>query len=143
MDMRSILYILSCCPSMLWTVSNVVLCCWRCLAPLQRWHCPVVVYPHVLQVLTTPSTRTSYRPMIALTLATMGTCTRALGIGEPCCVGRPATLFFMLEANRPQEAAGHAVAVCAALLVGRQNLEPLDMWRRQSLLYQGGGIQSH
>jgi hypothetical protein len=46
----------------------------------------------------------------------------------------------MLEANRPQGATGHAVAARAALLVGRQNLEPLDMWRRQNPLYQGGGI---
>jgi hypothetical protein len=137
MDMRNVL---SYRPSMLWTVSNVVLCCWRCLAPLQRWHCPVTACPHILQVLAVPPARTSCRPMMALTLAVMGTYTRALKTGEPCCVGMPVRLFFMLEANRPQGATGHAVAARAALLVGRQNLEPLDMWRRQNPLYQGGGI---
>jgi hypothetical protein len=41
---------------------------------------------------------------VALTPTALGTCTRALGTGEPSCVGRPPRLFFMLEAHRgPQD----------------------------------------
>jgi hypothetical protein len=41
----------------------------------------------------------------------LGTCTRALGTGEPGCVDMLARLFFMLETHDPQGVIGHAVVV--------------------------------
>jgi hypothetical protein len=63
---------------------------------------------------------------MTLASAALGTCVHALGIGEPGCVGRPARLFFMLEAHVPQGATGHAVATPEPSLSRRRNLESLD-----------------
>jgi hypothetical protein len=62
----------------------------------------VATYLHVLQALTVLHARTSCRPMIALTSGALEMCTCALGTCRPSCKGRPARLFFMLEARGPQ-----------------------------------------
>jgi hypothetical protein len=48
--------------------------------------------------------------MMTLTSGALETCARVLGTYEPSYTGRPARLFFMLEACDPQEITGHAVA---------------------------------
>jgi hypothetical protein len=56
---------------------------------------------YIVHALTTVPARTSCSPMMAMTSGTLEMCTHALGIGEPCCTGRPARLFFMFEARGP------------------------------------------
>jgi hypothetical protein len=89
----------------------MALCCQSRLASLQHSRCTIAACPRVLQVLIVPPARTSYRPMMALTPTALGTCTRALGTGEPGCVDMLARLFFMLETHDPQGVIGHAVVV--------------------------------
>jgi hypothetical protein len=48
--------------------------------------------------------------MMALTSGALETCARALETGVPCCTGRPARLFFMLEARDAQGTAGRVTA---------------------------------
>jgi hypothetical protein len=57
-----------------------------------------------------PPAHTSRMLMMALTPVTLGTCTHALGTGEPSCVDRSARLFFMLETHEPQGTMGHVTA---------------------------------
>jgi hypothetical protein len=47
---------------------------------------------------------------MALMSNALETCARALGTGEPYCTGRPARLFFMLEAHDPQGTARRVAA---------------------------------
>jgi hypothetical protein len=68
--------------------------------------CTVATCPHILQALTVVPVYTSCRPMMALTSGGLETCVRVLGIGDPCCTGMLARLFFMLEAHGPQRLAG-------------------------------------
>jgi hypothetical protein len=65
---------------------------------------------HILQALTVLPTRTSCRPMMALTSGALETCVRALGTYEPSCTGRPARLFLMFGACGQQGTAGCVVA---------------------------------
>jgi hypothetical protein len=65
---------------------------------------------HILQALTALPTRTSCRPMMALTSGALETCVRALGTYEPSCTGRPARLFLMFGACGQQGTVGRVVA---------------------------------
>jgi hypothetical protein len=75
-------------------------------------HCSrtVATYLHALQALTALPTRTSCRPMMALTSGALEMCARALGTCVPTCTGSPARLFFILESCGPQGVAGHVAA---------------------------------
>jgi hypothetical protein len=70
----------------------------------------VAAYPHVLQVVTVVPAHTSGSPIMALASGALETCTPALGTGEPCCTGRSARLFFILEARDSQGTAGRVAA---------------------------------
>jgi hypothetical protein len=70
----------------------------------------VAVCLHVLQALTVVPDHMSCMLMMALMSGAFETCTRTLGTGEPCCTGRPARLFFMLEVCDPQRTIGHMAA---------------------------------
>jgi hypothetical protein len=59
--------------------------------------CAIAACPHVLQALTVVPVRTSYKPMMALMSAALKMCMHALGIEEPCYIGKPTRPFFMLE----------------------------------------------
>jgi hypothetical protein len=61
----------------------------------------VAACPYVVHVLTVVPGRMSCRLMMAMTSGTLEMCTHALGIGEPCCTGMPARLFFMFVARDP------------------------------------------
>jgi hypothetical protein len=65
---------------------------------------------HVLQALTMVLVCMSCRPLMALSSGALETCPRALGTGEPYPTGRPARIFYMLEAVGSQETIGHEVA---------------------------------
>jgi hypothetical protein len=76
-------------------------------------HCSrtVAVCLHALHAMTALPVRTSCRPMVALMSGTLETCARALGTRVPSYTGRPARLFFMLEARGPQVATRHITAL--------------------------------
>jgi hypothetical protein len=69
--------------------------------------------------------------MIALMSGDLKIYARALETYEPNYIGRPASIFFMLESHDPQEIAGHAGT--RALPIGRQDLETWDTWRSGAL----------
>jgi hypothetical protein len=77
--------------------------------PALHYSRTVATCPHVLQTLIVLSTRTSCRPMMALTSGALETCARALGTCGSSRTGRSARLSFMFEAHGPQGTAGHAV----------------------------------
>jgi hypothetical protein len=60
---------------------------------------------------------------MALMSGALETCARALGTCVSSCTGRPARLFFMLEARGPQGVVGH-VAASEPTLAGRWDPEP-------------------
>jgi hypothetical protein len=115
----------------------------------------VAVCLHVLQALTVVPAHMSCMLMMALMSGTFKTCTRTLGAGEPCCTGRPARFFFMLEARGPQRTIGHVTAqsppsrVAGSGAVGYVELcrlpvgpEPRYTRRHRSPPWLRGGSQS-
>jgi hypothetical protein len=121
-------------------------------------HCSrtIVAYSHVLQGLTTLPIRTSCKAMMAWTSGALETYEHALVTCGSSCRGRPARLFFMLEAHGPQETTGHMVAQSPrSREAGSGDVghvahwsppagpEPQYTWQRQSPSHQGGGFQSH
>jgi hypothetical protein len=95
--------------------------------------CTIVVYPHVLQTLTAVPARTSCRCMMALTSGTLETCTRALGTGEPCCIGWFAGLLLMLEARDPHRTVGRVAARSPPRR--RHDLVPRDTRRSRATVH--------
>jgi hypothetical protein len=97
---------------------------------------------YTLQALAALPSRTTYMPMMTLMSGALETFTRALETYVPSCAGRPARLFFMLEAYNPQGAVGH-VTPPEPNSVGRRDLEPYDTWQRRSSPQPGGKVWSH
>jgi hypothetical protein len=60
----------------------------------------------------------------------------------PSCIGRSASLFFMLEAHSLKGAAGH-MAVPEPTSGRRRGPEPLDTWQYWSPPRLGGEVRSH
>jgi hypothetical protein len=56
---------------------------------------------HILEALTALLACMSCSPMMTLTSGAKGTCTCASGTCVPSCTGRPARLFFTLQARGP------------------------------------------
>jgi hypothetical protein len=99
----------------LYSVSSVTLYCrvaWHCSGASEwsivlalHYSRTVAVCLHALQALTALSARMSCMSMMALISGAFETCTRVLEKCVPSCTGRPARLFFILEACGPQGAA--------------------------------------
>jgi hypothetical protein len=66
-----------------------------------HYSCTVATCLHALQALTVLPAHTSCRLMMALMSDALKTCVRALRTCVPSYTGRPARLFFMLEAHSP------------------------------------------
>jgi hypothetical protein len=118
---------------------------WSAVLVLHYSHI-VAAYPHVLQVVTVVPAHTPGSPIMALASGALETCTPALGTCKPCCTGKSARLFFILEARDSQgtarrvaaqspphgEAGSEAtlhVAASEPTSAGRQVLVLWDTWR--------------
>jgi hypothetical protein len=163
------LVLLSCCPrSAVWCRAIGSSCTvavtggWSVALVLHRSR-TVAACPHVLQALAVVPACMSCRPIMVLMLGVLETCVHAFGICEPCHTGRPARLFFVLEAHGLQGATGrvgarspprreagsgatgHVVHMVALepFSPGRRVLEPLDTRRPRSPPRLGGRIRSY
>jgi hypothetical protein len=115
MGVFGLVVLLRCAQSAVWhclveSSSTITVSCEWSIGPTQHCSHTITVCPHILLALNVLHICTSYRPMMTLGSAALGTCVSALETGEPGCVGRFARLFFMLEVHDPHEAVRHVMS---------------------------------
>jgi hypothetical protein len=108
----------------------VVPCAWS-VGHVMHYSNTVATCSHVLQALNVLSGCTSCRPMMARTSDALETCACALGTCEPNCTGRPARLFFMIDARGPQRTTGRVTAQSPPCT--EMDPEPQHMQRTRAL----------